>query len=806
MAEISLHEYTDKIEHTIEQGRYDQANAHGKHILKQYPKHVGTYRLLGKAMLEAGQDEDAADMFRRVLSVDPEDLVAWVGMSEIHGRRGELDAATWYLERAFEVATDNEVVAEELRRLYGRRDGVEPRQIQLTRGALARLYLKGDLLSRAISEFRALLAEYPDRIDLRVALAEALWRNDQRLEAVEVCQQILDVMPYCLKANLILGEIWASKGHEEAQTYLRRAEAVDPQNHMAQELFGATSPLPAQEVWVTPLAVEGPTEAKRPAWMAGVEAVPAEEPALAEGEMPPSDVAAAAGAQIAIPTWLEQTGGEEAVAPPPPTPEEPPALVEEKPPAWMAGVGPEPPGEEKVAEPLIPLGFEPAGVGEAPTIPVEETMEWLAEPEAETVSEEGPPSPPMELPPDWLAGIRELFAAEAETPGEPAAPIAEEAPLAEERPPTEETPLPPWLEEGGAMPTGDEALAWLGQLAAGKEEQLRAQAQAEVELRMAEVMGRPAPAEAPPVEVAPEEVTPPVEEAAPAPAEEPFGWTPFEQPQVPSEAITAVEEAPPVAEAPAPEEMPLPAWLEEGAAIPSGDEALAWLGQLAAGKEEQLRAQAQAEVELRMAEVMGRPAPAEAPPVEVAPEEVTPPVEEAAPAPAEEPFGWTLFEEPQAPPEAITAVEEVPPEAPLELEEEGILPTPVVEEVPGMAEMEVPVPLEAPIVPPEPLLATAPVEPFATERTYLKAHPRDYEGWLALARALWQAGQRDEALEAYSRLIRPGRLLDGVIADLEGYVRQRPDVSLQRVLGDAYMKVGRLQEALSLYRRALETL
>jgi tetratricopeptide (TPR) repeat protein len=192
--------------------------------------------------------------------------------------------------------------------------------------------------------------------------------------------------------------------------------------------------------------------------------------------------------------------------------------------------------------------------------------------------------------------------------------------------------------------------------------------------------------------------------------------------------------------------------------------------------------------------------------VEVAPEEVTPPVEEAAPAPAEEPFGWTLFEEPQAPPEAITAVEEVPPEAPLELEEEGILPTPVVEEVPGMAEMEVPVPLEAPIVPPEPLLATAPVEPFATERTYLKAHPRDYEGWLALARALWQAGQRDEALEAYSRLIRPGRLLDGVIADLEGYVRQRPDVSLQRVLGDAYMKVGRLQEALSLYRRALETL
>jgi tetratricopeptide (TPR) repeat protein len=262
------------------------------------------------------------------------------------------------------------------------------------------------------------------------------------------------------------------------------------------------------------------------------------------------------------------------------------------------------------------------------------------------------------------------------------------------------------------MPTGDEALAWLGQLAAGKEEELRAQAQAEAELRMAEVMGRPAPAEAPPVEAAPEEVAPPVEQAAPTPVEEPFGWTPFEQPQVPSEAIAAAEEAPPV----------------------------------------------------------------------------------------EEPFGWTPFEEPQAPSEAIAAMEEAPPEAPLELEEEGILPPPVVEEVPGLPEMEVPA------APPEPLPAAAPAEPFAAERAYLKANPRDYEGWLALARALWQAGQREEALEAYSRLIRPGRLLDGVIADLEGYARQRPDVSVQRVLGDAYMKVGRLQEALSLYRRALETL
>jgi cytochrome c-type biogenesis protein CcmH/NrfG len=55
-------------------------------------------------------------------------------------------------------------------------------------------------------------------------------------------------------------------------------------------------------------------------------------------------------------------------------------------------------------------------------------------------------------------------------------------------------------------------------------------------------------------------------------------------------------------------------------------------------------------------------------------------------------------------------------------------------------------------------------------------------------------------------VIRAGKLLDSVTADLEGHVGQWPDASTQRVLGDAYMKDGRLQKALDTYRRALETL
>jgi len=315
MAEILLQAYSEQIEGMIAQGRYTEAVAHGRHILTQYPKYVTAYELLGKAMLEARQSEYAADMFRRVLSADPEDMLAWVAMSEVYNQGDELNAAMWCMERAFELATDNSLVEEELRQLYARRDGAEPSRIHLTRGALARLYLKGDLLPRAISEFRALLAEHPGRVDLAVALAEALWRNEQRLEASEVCQDVLDRQSYCLKANLILGDIWTSSGREEGQTYLRRAEALDPENRMAQAFFGVASPLLAREVQVAPLEY-GPAAAEgRPVWMEDAGAVSLGGPPLTEREATLIDIAAGLEAQIEIPAWLEEIDVGEASEP-----------------------------------------------------------------------------------------------------------------------------------------------------------------------------------------------------------------------------------------------------------------------------------------------------------------------------------------------------------------------------------------------------------------------------------------------------------------------------------------------------------
>ena len=131
MAEIALRTYVKQIDELIEQEQLDQAIAHSRHILETYPKHLDTYRMLGKAYLEAKRFGDAADLFQRVLSAAPDDFVSHVGMSIVREDEGNLDASIWHMERAFETNPANPAIQQELRRLLGRRDGLEPQKVRL---------------------------------------------------------------------------------------------------------------------------------------------------------------------------------------------------------------------------------------------------------------------------------------------------------------------------------------------------------------------------------------------------------------------------------------------------------------------------------------------------------------------------------------------------------------------------------------------------------------------------------------------------------------------------------------------------
>jgi len=229
MARISLRAYQREIEELVETHQFDQAIAHCRHILRYYPKDINTYRLLGKAYLESQRYGDASDIFIRVLSTVPDDFVSHVGMSIIREDEGNLDEAIWHMQRAFETQPANSAIQGELRRLHGRREGIEPPKIRLTRGALARMYLKGELYAQALTELRAGLQEDPKRFDLQVVLAQAYYLAGQRVDAVDASSTLLKSLPFCLEANKILAEILShSERADEAQVYIKRVQSLDP--------------------------------------------------------------------------------------------------------------------------------------------------------------------------------------------------------------------------------------------------------------------------------------------------------------------------------------------------------------------------------------------------------------------------------------------------------------------------------------------------------------------------------------------------------------------------------------------------
>jgi len=239
MAEtIALRAYLEEMEHLLDQDAPTEVISHCRHILQHFPQNVATYRLLGKALLQKAHQDDApelfgeaAEVFRRVLSVLPDDYVAHLGLSELSDRQGELDRAIWHLERAYEQMPGNAALQDALRELYVRRDGEDraPTRVQLTRGALARQYFQGQLYEQAVAELRAALAHQPQRADLQALLAEALWAGQHQVEAGEVAIDLLKRLPNCLAANRIMAELWlANERPTDAQPFLDRVAALDP--------------------------------------------------------------------------------------------------------------------------------------------------------------------------------------------------------------------------------------------------------------------------------------------------------------------------------------------------------------------------------------------------------------------------------------------------------------------------------------------------------------------------------------------------------------------------------------------------
>jgi tetratricopeptide (TPR) repeat protein len=466
MPEISLRAYNEYIQDRLARDAHTEVIAQCRHLLDSFPKHIETYKLMARALMEQERYQDALDLFQRVLSADPSDFIAHVGMSDCYRESGALEQAIWHLELAYEQVPSNIELQQAIKELYAESGKTPPRKIQLTGGALARLYLKGRLYAQALLEIRKALEKDAERLDLQILLAEALWEDHQIVEAGKAAAAVLKRLPNSIAANRILAQLWLQAGQPaEAQPFVDRLKELDPYlgyeiEHDGQgapvdffrvQMLDYTAAQHAADVgaadWVAQIGsitkspgVTGPLYEVQPA--APVEAgevpdfdldrlfaaqsepssqmPPHEQPewlrsVLAEkaAEMPPAAEPSELPAGSAAPDWLQEalSGTAAPAAAEAPVPEEP---VASKGPDWLSEVLSEPPA---AATDAVPPSSPPEEADQRPA--------WLREALGEAPPAQQEPAvsaAPAASEPDWLRDVLSGQAApeEGEQPGGPA--------------------------------------------------------------------------------------------------------------------------------------------------------------------------------------------------------------------------------------------------------------------------------------------------------------------------------------------------------------------------------------------------
>jgi len=229
MAQISLHDYLKDVDALIRRDKYEEALGHTRQILLHYPKNANGYRLLGRVLVAMSRWEEAADVLRRLLGAYPNDFLAHFQLSIAYEGLKQPEQALWHIERAFDQEPNNADVIKRLRTLYMRVREQEVTRIQLTSGAVASQYLQSGLFEQAVEVLREAIQRMPDRSDLRLKLAVALWRIGRQVDSAELAIDLLSEAPYAVEANQILTELWLQEQRpSDAQRYLSRIEDIAP--------------------------------------------------------------------------------------------------------------------------------------------------------------------------------------------------------------------------------------------------------------------------------------------------------------------------------------------------------------------------------------------------------------------------------------------------------------------------------------------------------------------------------------------------------------------------------------------------
>ena len=229
-------EVIDHAWQALRDGAPGEALALAEHVIARYPRHASA-RLVRALKAEAdGELDQALEDLRFVASAEPLNARAAAATARIFKRRDDDARAQDEARRVVELVpdvSDNASLESALDIL-----GVDADALPMTSGVFARIHLRSGWPGTAERYARRALDEEPDRIDIRLTLAEALWQLNRLSQCEEQCTIIFDRANDCVRAAVMLAHVLAERGRmAEGQDLLGRAGEIDPEYLEARQML-----------------------------------------------------------------------------------------------------------------------------------------------------------------------------------------------------------------------------------------------------------------------------------------------------------------------------------------------------------------------------------------------------------------------------------------------------------------------------------------------------------------------------------------------------------------------------------------
>jgi tetratricopeptide (TPR) repeat protein len=234
----SLSTIHNEVRWAIEANDLDRARKLCEGILSRRPDNLQTLLLLSEVNLEEKSYRAADSGFKRVLRGDPENYLAYAGLGISYDKQNNSSGAVSWYSRALDLDPANAEIRQERDRLFAVAFPGRIMPTNLSRYAMGRSLFQSGFRAEGVARFKSALAAHPDRPEIRLTLAEALWAMAKSRASQDLCQEILQRYPKVVKANALLACIAAEGGDgPRAEELLVPVHDQDPEGFIAGDIL-----------------------------------------------------------------------------------------------------------------------------------------------------------------------------------------------------------------------------------------------------------------------------------------------------------------------------------------------------------------------------------------------------------------------------------------------------------------------------------------------------------------------------------------------------------------------------------------